>query len=39
MAETCGFHHEGTALQAWFHTGRHHDVEIFAIVRDAVIPA
>jgi len=33
VAEKCGYRHEGTARSAWYHRGRHHDVEVFAIVR------
>ena len=33
LAEKCGFRHEGTARGAWFNRGRHHDVEIYAILR------
>jgi [ribosomal protein S5]-alanine N-acetyltransferase len=37
LAERCGFRHEGTARGAWFHRGVHHDVEVYAILRDEVI--
>lgn len=33
VAEKCGYRHEGTARSAWYHRGRHHDVEVYAIVR------
>lgn len=33
LAEKCGFRMEGIARGAWYHRGRHHDVEIWAIVR------
>ncbi len=38
VAEKCGFRHEGTARGAWYNNGRHHDVEIYAILHDEVIP-
>lgn len=38
LAERCGFRHEGTARQAWYHRGRHRDVEVYAIVQDEVLP-
>ncbi len=34
IAEKCGYRHEGVARGAWFHRGRNHDVEIYAIVRE-----
>jgi [ribosomal protein S5]-alanine N-acetyltransferase len=34
VAEKCGFIHEGTARCAWYHLGRYHDVEVYAILRD-----
>jgi len=37
LAEKCGFRHEGTARGAWYNRGRHHDVEIYAILHDEVI--
>lgn len=37
LAEKCGFRHEGTARGAWYNKGRHHDVEIYAILHDDVI--
>lgn len=37
LAEKCGFRHEGTARGAWFNGGRHHDVEVYAIVRSDVL--
>lgn len=37
IAEKCGFKHEGTARGAWYHNGKHHDVEIYALVRDDVL--
>jgi RimJ/RimL family protein N-acetyltransferase len=39
LAEKCGFRHEGTARGAWFNRGKHHDVEIYAILHDDVIVA
>lgn len=38
VAEKCGFRHEGTARGAWYNNGRHHDVEIYAILHDEVVP-
>lgn len=38
LAVRCGFQHEGTARGAWYNGGRHHDVEIYAILHDEVIP-
>ena len=38
VAEKCGFRHEGTARGAWYNNGRHHDVEIYAILHDEIIP-
>lgn len=37
IAEKCGFRHEGTSRGAWYNRGRHHDVEIYAILHDDVI--
>jgi ribosomal-protein-alanine N-acetyltransferase len=37
LADKCGFRHEGTARGAWYHKGRHQDVEIYAILHDDVI--
>lgn len=37
LAEKCGFRHEGTARGAWYNKGRHHDVEIYAVLHDEVI--
>jgi len=34
IAEKCGYRHEGTMRGAWFNRGRHHDVEVYAIIRD-----
>lgn len=39
LAEKCGFLHEGTARGAWYHRGRHRDVEIYAILHEDVIPS
>lgn len=36
VAEKCGFTHEGTAHGAWYHRGKNHDVDIYAILRDEV---
>ena len=38
LAEKCGFQHEGTARGAWYNNGCFHDVEIYAILHDDVIP-
>jgi [ribosomal protein S5]-alanine N-acetyltransferase len=38
VAEKCGFSHEGTARCAWYHLGRYHDVEVYAILRNEVKP-
>lgn len=38
VAEKCGFRHEGTARGAWYNRGRHHDVEVYAILHADVIP-
>jgi [ribosomal protein S5]-alanine N-acetyltransferase len=37
LADKCGFRHEGTARGAWYHQGKHRDVEVYAIVHDDVI--
>lgn len=37
LAERCGFQHEGTARGAWYHRGKHRDVEIYAILHEDVI--
>ncbi len=37
LAEKCHFRHEGTARGAWYNKGRHHDVEIYAILHDEVV--
>ena len=37
LAEKCGFKHEGTARGAWYHKGKHRDVEIYSILHDDVI--
>lgn len=39
LAEKCHFRHEGTARGAWYNKGRHHDVEIYAILHDEVVEA
>jgi RimJ/RimL family protein N-acetyltransferase len=39
LAEKCGFRHEGTARGAWYHKGKHRDVEVYAILHDDVIAA
>ncbi|HZW03033.1 MAG TPA: GNAT family protein [Anaerolineaceae bacterium] len=39
LAEKCRFRHEGTARGAWYNQGRHHDVEIYAILHDEVVGA
>lgn len=33
IAAKCGFTHEGTARGAWYHQGRNHDVEVYALLR------
>ncbi len=33
VAEKCGFQHEGIARGAFFHQGRHHDVDEFSLLR------
>jgi RimJ/RimL family protein N-acetyltransferase len=37
LAEKCGFRREGTARGAWYHKGKHQDVEIYALLHDDVI--
>jgi RimJ/RimL family protein N-acetyltransferase len=37
VAQKCGFTLEGTMRQAWFHRGRHHDVQVWSILRDEVL--
>ena len=37
LAEKCGFRFEGINRGAWFNKGRHHDVAIYAVLRDDVI--
>jgi [ribosomal protein S5]-alanine N-acetyltransferase len=37
LAEKCGFRDEGTARGAWYHKGKHQDVEIYAVLHDDVI--
>lgn len=37
LAEKCGFRHEGRARGAWYHKGKHQDVEIYALLHDDVI--
>jgi RimJ/RimL family protein N-acetyltransferase len=34
VAEKCGFRLEGTARGAWFHRGQHHDVLVYALLRE-----
>lgn len=34
VAEKCSFRHEGTSRGAWFHRGRHQDVEVYALLRE-----
>src|SRR5690554_3984679 len=36
VAEKCGFAHEGTARGAWYHRGKNHDVEVYALLRAMV---
>ncbi len=33
VAEKCGYKSEGVARGAWFHRGRNHDVEVYALLR------
>jgi RimJ/RimL family protein N-acetyltransferase len=37
VAQKCGFTLEGTMRQAWFHRGRHHDVQVWSILRHEVL--
>ena len=37
LAEKCHFRHEGTARGAWYNQGKHHDVEVYAILHDEVV--
>src|SRR5262245_38810532 len=37
VAEKCGFRHEGTVRGAWLHKSKHHDMEVYAILRDEVL--
>jgi [ribosomal protein S5]-alanine N-acetyltransferase len=37
IAERCGFTLEGTMRKAWFHRGRHHDVQVWSILRGEVL--
>ena len=34
VAEKCGFTHEGTLRQAWFHRGAWHDITAYSLLRD-----
>lgn len=34
VAEKSGYKHEGKFRGAWFHKGRNHDVDVFALLRD-----
>lgn len=36
VAEKCGFKHEGVARGAFFHNGRHYDVEEFSLLRGEI---
>lgn len=36
VAEKCGFMHEGVARCAWYHQGKNHDVEVYAVLRNEV---
>ena len=38
LAEKCGFVKEGIARGAWYNRGLHHDVAIYSILHDDVIP-
>jgi [ribosomal protein S5]-alanine N-acetyltransferase len=33
VAEKCGFTREGTSREAWYHKGRWHDIDVFALTR------
>jgi RimJ/RimL family protein N-acetyltransferase len=33
VAQKCGFTYEGTARQAMFQRGKHHDMQIYALLR------
>lgn len=33
VAEKCGFVHEGTAREVWYHRGKNHDLETYALLR------
>ena len=37
LAEKCGFRHEGRARGAWYHKGKHQDVEIYALLHEDVV--
>ena len=37
VAEKNGYKHEGTQRGAFYHRGRHHDMELYAILKDDVI--
>jgi RimJ/RimL family protein N-acetyltransferase len=37
VAEKCGYKHEGTQRGAFYHRGRHHDMELYAVLKDEVI--
>lgn len=37
VAEKLGFTHEGTARGAWFHRGKHQDMEVYSILRNEVL--
>jgi RimJ/RimL family protein N-acetyltransferase len=39
VAEKNGYKHEGTQRGAFYHRGRHHDMELYAILKDEVIGA
>lgn len=36
VAQKCGFTHEGTAHGAWYHRGKNHDVDVYALLREEV---
>ena len=37
VAEKCGYRHEGTQRGAFYHRGRHHDMELYAILKDEAL--
>ncbi len=39
VAEKCGFTYEGTAREAWYNRGKHHDLGVYSILHREVIRA